>query len=150
MRRVLLLAASVALPLTALAQQGALPAPTTPREFHKMREARMGQGGRALAGLTQAADSGAELSTQAERVAILTRLAADLPGFFPAGSGGEATEARPEIWSDPAGFQSAIARFDAGARALASAAAAGDRTAFVSALTETRAACGACHDAYRD
>lgn len=152
MRPTLLLAAVlVAIPLSALAQeQTPAPAPTTPAEHHHLREARMGQGGRALGALKQAAESGADLSTLTPRIQTLVQLGEDLPGLFPAGSGGEGTGAKAEIWSDPEGFQRAYGRFRTATRALATAAAAGDRTAFLAAWTETRASCGGCHDSYRE
>ena len=149
MRRTLLLAAAlVAIPITAIAQEPAsTAAPTTPEEFHHAREAKMGQGGRALAAMKQAADSGGDLTALAPRIEWLVRWSDELPTLFPEGSGGG--EARPEIWSDHAGFTAAAERFKTATRALAAPAAANDRPAFLAAWTAVRTACGACHDSYR-
>lgn len=149
MRRFLLLAAVLAaIPPAAIAQNDAAPAaPTTPEEFHHARETRMAQGGRTLAALKQAADSGGDLTALAPRIESLISWSDELPTLFPEGS--EAGHARPEIWSDRAGFTAAAQRFQTAARALAAPAAAGDRPAFLTAWTAARAACGGCHEGYK-
>jgi len=146
----LLAAALVAIPVTAIAQQDApAAAPTTPADYHRLREARMGQGGGALGALKRVADSGGDIAAEAARIQILVQLGNDLPTLFPAGSG-EGTEASPRVWSDPAGFQQAVGRFQTATRALATASTAGDRAAFLTAWTEVRASCGGCHDNFRE
>ncbi|HYI47320.1 MAG TPA: cytochrome c [Allosphingosinicella sp.] len=143
-RTALLGVAFVAIPLAAIAQEPAPPAPpTTPEEFHQARETRMAQGGRTLAGLKQAADSGGDLAALAPRIEWLIQWSDELPTLFPVGS--EAGHARPEIWSNPAGFTAAAQRFQTATRALAAPAAAGDRPAFMAAWTAVRASCGGCH-----
>ena len=128
MKRILLLGAALAaIPLAAAtAQNEAAPAaPTTPEEFHHARETRMGEGRRTLGALKQAADSGSDLAALAPRIEWLIAWSDELPTLFPEGS--EAGHARPEIWSDRAGFTAAAQRFQTAARALAAPAAAGDR-----------------------
>lgn len=149
MRRMLLLGAALAaIPLAAIAQEQARPAaPTTPEEFHHAREARMGEGRRTFAALKQAADSGSDLAALAPRIESLIQWSDELPALFPEGS--EAGHARPEIWSNPAGFTAAAQRFQAATRALAAPAAAGDRPAFLTAWTAVRAACGGCHAEFK-
>ena len=149
MKRLLLLAAALAaIPLAATAQNEAAPAaPTTPEEFHHARETGMGEGRRTLGALKQAADSGSDLAALAPRIASLIAWADELPALFPEGS--EAGHARPEIWSDRPGFTAAAQRFQTAARALAAPAAAGDRPAFLTALSAVRASCGGCHEGYK-
>lgn len=72
--------------------------------------------------------------------------------WFPRGTGPEAgvrTRARPEIWSDPAGFRTAGARLLVAARNLDSAARRGDLAAIRAAAPQLAHACSNCHDDYR-
>lgn len=149
MRRTLLLAAALlAIPLAAIAQQPA--APETPEQFVGQRQAKMARGGGALAAMKHAADSGGDLATLAPRIEWLTHWSEELPTLFPEGSDLAASDARPEVWSDRAGFQQAAERFRTAVRALAAPAAAGDRPAFLAAWTAVRAGCGGCHDNYKN
>jgi hypothetical protein len=98
MRRTLLLAAAlIAIPITAIAQEQAPPAaPTTPGEFVKARQANMGRGGGALAAMKQTADSGGDLAALAPRIEWLTHWSEELPTLFPEGSDTAESGARPE------------------------------------------------------
>jgi cytochrome c556 len=151
MRRTLLLAtALLAIPIAVIAQDQAPPAaPTTPDAFVAQREANMGRGGGALAAMKQATDAGADLTTLAPRIEWLTHWSEELPTLFPEGSDTAASGARPEVWSDRAGFDAATARFRTAVAGLAAPAAANDHEAFLTAWTAVRAACGACHDSYK-
>jgi cytochrome c556 len=152
MRRTLLLAAAlVAIPLAAIAQEPRPPAaPTTPEQFVAQRQAKMARGGGALAAMKQAVDSGGELTALAPRIEWLTHWSQELPTMFPEGSDLAVSDARPEVWSDRAGFQQAAERFRTAVGALAAPAAAGDRPAFLAAWTAVRAGCGGCHDNYKN
>lgn len=69
--------------------------------------------------------------------------------YFPEGSEtGGGTEASPKIWEDRAGFEAAVAKFEADS-AEAIAAAPADVDAFKAAFGKVAANCGACHKAYR-
>ncbi len=150
MRRTLLLAALLAIPMTAIAQQEAVPAaPTTPDEFVKARQQNMARGGGAMAAMKQAIDSGADLTTLAPRIEWLTGWSQRLPTLFPAGSDTAASGARPEVWSAPSDFAAAGAHFSEAVRGLAAPAAANDHGAFAAAWSAVRAACGACHDHFK-
>jgi cytochrome c556 len=73
-----------------------------------------------------------------------------IPALFPPGSGeGHDTKAKPEIWTDRAGFEKAAADFAAAAGKLSEAAKSGDPDAFAAQFKATGAACGACHKAYK-
>ena len=79
-------------------------------------------------------------------------LAADLPGWFPKGSGPEAgvkTAAKAEIWTDAEGFAAAVTKLQAETGKLADAAGAGDMEALKVQARAAGGACKACHDKYR-
>ena len=80
----------------------------------------------------------------------LVRYSTVIPLLFPAGTetGGE-TKAKPEIWSDRAGFEKAAANFGEAAKALQARAEADDKPGFASAFDAMGKTCGACHRAYR-
>ena len=66
--------------------------------------------------------------------------------LFPAGSGGGESLAKPEIWTDAAGFGKAMKEAQAAATALQSV---GDEAAYRPALGALGGACKNCHDKYR-
>jgi cytochrome c556 len=66
--------------------------------------------------------------------------------LFPTGSGGGDSKARPEIWTDAAGFEKAMKDAHAAAVALQ---AVKEEAAFGPALGALGASCKACHDKYR-
>ncbi|HXK12685.1 MAG TPA: cytochrome c [Vicinamibacteria bacterium] len=66
--------------------------------------------------------------------------------LFPAGSGGGESRARPEIWTDAAGFEKTLKDAQAAAVALQSVT---DEAAFRPALGALGGNCKACHDKYR-
>ncbi len=66
--------------------------------------------------------------------------------LFPAGSGGGESLAKPEIWSDAAGFGQTMKDARAAAVALQSVS---DEAAFLPGLKALGGNCKACHDKYR-
>lgn len=75
-----------------------------------------------------------------------------LPTWFPKGSGPESkleTDAKPEVWSDAAGFQAAANKFQVEAAKLSTVAAAGDLDGVKAQAKVTGGACKNCHDTYR-
>jgi cytochrome c556 len=72
--------------------------------------------------------------------------------WFPHGSGPEAgvkTAAKPEIWSDAAGFAAAQKAFQAEAQKLSRAAATGDLRAIRPQAGATGKTCAGCHNKFR-
>ena len=67
-------------------------------------------------------------------------------GLFPEGSGGGDSRAKPEIWSDRAGFDQAMKDAQAAASALAAVT---DEAAYVPAMKTLGGSCKNCHDKYR-
>ena len=85
-------------------------------------------------------------------VADLKTLAAALPTWFPAGSGPEAgvkTAAKPEIWSDAAGFATAAKNLADATTKLDQLAQAGDVSGMQAQMKNVGMACGGCHTKYR-
>lgn len=68
---------------------------------------------------------------------------------FPEGSGRGDTKAKPEIWSDRARFDRALADSVAAAKALAAAAGGGDMAAVGAAVGGLGKTCGGCHRPFR-
>lgn len=78
--------------------------------------------------------------------------AAAIGTWFPAGTGpssGVKTEALDTIWTDAAGFEAAVAKFQAEAANITTAAATGDAAAIGAAIPALGGACKNCHDTYR-
>jgi len=67
-------------------------------------------------------------------------------GLFPEGSGGGESRAKPEIWSDRAGFDKAMQEAQDAAAAMA---AVSDESAYVGAMKALGSSCKGCHDKYR-
>ena len=91
----------------------------------------------------------AEIKTAAGEVATF---ATQIHTWFPQGSGPEAqvkTEAKPEIWTDPAGFDTALKNFQAEAPKLAQFANANDIAGVKGAFGKLGGICKGCHDKYR-
>ena len=67
-------------------------------------------------------------------------------GLFPEGSGGGDSRAKPEIWTDRAGFDQAMKDAQAAATAMAAVT---EEAAFVGAMKTLGGSCKGCHDKYR-
>lgn len=118
------------------------------------RRAALNLSGAAMSSMKATIDAGGSVRSQAFAAGGLVRWSRALPGMFPAGTGmadlGEgATNARPEIWSDRAGFEARAADYQAATQRLAELARADDAAGFAAQWTVVRGACQACHDAYK-
>ena len=146
MKQLILTAAAVA----AILATAALAAPA---DTIRMRQANYKQIAAAMKGINEQLRSDTP-SLPAIRAGTRTIVgfAPQVLRWFPRGTGPEAgvrTRARPEIWSDHAGFRSAGARLLVAARALDAAARGGDLAAIRAAAPELAHACSNCHDDYR-
>jgi cytochrome c556 len=116
------------------------------------------QGGMMLSGATMGAikvgiDGNTPLQNQRFNTRALSTWAHAVPGMFPEGSGPEAgvrTNAKPEIWTDRAGFEAKAADYAAAADRLAELAQGEDAAAFSAQWTVVRASCQSCHDGYKN
>jgi cytochrome c556 len=117
------------------------------------RQANYKQMAAAMKGISDQLHGGSpDLAAIRPRAALLANYGLQVLRWFPHGSGpraGVTTRARPEIWSDRAGFERAGARLLVAAREVNRAARAGDIAALRAAMPALRQACGACHDDYR-
>jgi cytochrome c556 len=113
------------------------------------------QGGMALVGglaetMKAAVASGAEVKPFAEGAASMAKWGKQYIGLYPDGTQtGRDTKAKPEIWSDRAGFEKADAAFVAASEKLEEAAKSGDKATFASAFKEVGGTCGGCHRTYK-
>lgn len=69
-------------------------------------------------------------------------------GAFGAGTQGKSA-AKPEVWSDAAGFKAAQTKFEGAVVKLSAAADSGDLEKLRAAFGDVGASCKACHDSYR-
>jgi len=156
MRRTALLAAALAaIPITALAQgQAPTPPPPpggalTPEGIVAARRSGFLMSAGVFTSIKATADAGGDVKQLAVPARTLARWARTMPTMFPAGTNLESSRAMPEVWSNPADFQAKATAYFEAAHALADAAQAGDRAAFLQRWTALGATCAACHDTYR-
>jgi cytochrome c556 len=142
------LAAALTAVVTAAAAQNRAPADTI-----RMRQANYKQIGAAMKGINEQLRGGApSLPAIRARSRVIIGFAPQVLRWFPRGTGLEAgipTRARPEIWTDHAGFRRAGAGLLVAARAFDAAARLGDLDAIRGAASRLAHACSACHDDYR-
>lgn len=124
-----------------------------PADTIRMRQGNYKQIGAAMKGINEQLRS-ATPSLPALRAGSRTILgfAPQVLRWFPRGTGPEAgvrTRARPEIWTDPAGFRRAGAGLLVAARNFDAAARGGDLAAIRAAAPQLAHACSTCHDDYR-
>lgn len=125
---------------------------TPAADIVEARQAAMMLSAVAVNAIKAAVDAGQPIASQRFATRALARWAHAVPGAFPAGSGAEAgvrTTARPEIWSDRAGFDARAAEYAGAADRLAELAAGDDAAAFAAQLVVVRASCQSCHDGYK-
>jgi cytochrome c556 len=98
-------------------------------------------------------DSNAPLQSQGFAVGALKKWSHALPGMFPAGTSVAdlpgATAAKPEIWTDRAGFEAKAAEYAAAVDHLSELAQANDVEGFNAQFAVVRSSCGSCHSVYR-
>jgi cytochrome c556 len=88
----------------------------------------------------------------ARNAVTVNTLSAQIPTWFPKGSGQEArpkSEAKAEIWTDAAGFSAAAANLRAQTAKLQQVSNGGELGALKTQARETGAACKACHKKFR-
>jgi cytochrome c556 len=89
----------------------------------------------------------AETVTHAEG---LEKMSKELLTWFPEGSmGGDDSRAKPEIWTDWAGFEAKAKDFQAAVPALVAASKTGDKAQIGAALGAVGKTCGGCHKPFR-
>ncbi|MFB9970797.1 c-type cytochrome [Pseudoroseomonas cervicalis] len=146
--RTFLFACALALPALA-----ALPAAIAPAQAQgdviATRKEGLKRMGAEIEAIKNSLDRGEPVAPLAARAQAMAGFFQTLPGLFPPGSDQGDTRARPTVWSDRAGFETASANMVAALGKLQQAAASGDAGATATAFREAGATCGACHRAYR-
>jgi cytochrome c556 len=103
-----------------------------------------------VAAILQAIGTNADITPFEATGDAMAEWSQGLPSLFPAGTeAGHATQARPAVWSDRAGFEKAAANLTIAAQAMAKAAAADNQREFINAFRATSLACATCHVTYR-
>jgi cytochrome c556 len=149
-KQLVLTLTAIAAIVTTAAAQTRRPAPA---DVIHMRQANYKQIGAAMKGINEQLRGGAP-SLDAIRAGshTIVGFAPQVLRWFPRGTGPEAgvrTRARPEIWTDPAGFRRAGAGLLVAARNFDAAARRGDLDAIRAAAPQLAHACSNCHDDYR-
>ncbi|MBN8875015.1 MAG: cytochrome c [Rhodospirillales bacterium] len=140
----------VLLGLTALVAAGAPGARAQGVDPIEMRQVGMDLVAGDYTGIRAIVAAKGDLKTLEGPAKAIQRFATVYPSLFPKGTEtGHDTKAKPEIWSDSAGFQKASAAMGDAAGKLAVAARAGDESGVTAAVKEIGDACGACHRGYR-
>lgn len=103
----------------------------------------------ATSALRSAAASGTPVKNLAFVANGLAKWGTALPAMFAPSTAKAVSRARPEVWTDPAGFAAKAKDFADATAALAAAAKADDKEAFTAALASTNASCKSCHDAFQ-
>lgn len=122
----------------------------TPEEIITMRQANQKRVGDLTTGIKKALEGGATAESQADAAKELAQRAHLIKGYFPPGTetGGN-TKARPEIWSNRAGFDAAADAYTEAFDKLVVLAQAGDTPGFSAQFATAGATCGACHRNFR-
>jgi cytochrome c556 len=98
------------------------------------------------------AATASDFATAQAKSAELAVNVKSLAPLFPAGSGadsGAKTRAKPEIWTDSAGFKAALEKASAAADGLVAATASKNADQITAALTAFQGSCGGCHTPFR-
>jgi cytochrome c556 len=135
---------------TALALAGGLAWAATPDEIIATRQAGYKHIGDIDDAMKQAVWDGSDVRGFAGPAKEIADWGRKLVTLFPPGTEkGHDTKARPEIWTDRAGFDADAAALVTEADKLATVAATGDKAAFAAQWKAMGGACGACHRGYR-
>ena len=129
-------------------------APTTPRaKAAYTRQENFKQQGAVFKAIRDELKKDAPNMALISTSAVKLKNSADaLPTWFPKGSGPEskyATDAKPEIWSDPVKFASAVKRLQVEATKFQTIAASGDVGAMKAQSQAVGGTCKGCHDSFR-
>ena len=113
--------------------------------FQKERNAQMKILGQSMGKLKRASNTAAMRAP----AAAISNATKKLTTMWPAGSGGPATRAKAEIWSNSADFNAKMEAMQSAADALIQAAAGSDLGAARAAFGGVGRTCGGCHKVYR-
>ncbi|MGC6472535.1 MAG: c-type cytochrome [Parvibaculales bacterium] len=123
--------------------------PSVAGEIVQARKQRFKQSGAALQLMSKQLAPAEDFEALKLKANELIEWANEMPGYFPPGSDTPDDEAKPNVFTDPEGFQSAAQNFANAAQMIEDAAKNGDIAAVKAAIGRTGASCKACHKKYR-
>ena len=100
---------------------------------------------KAIGGLMRSGDYAAII----EHAQQIKAWADKMPDFFPEGSGGTPSAAKPRIWEDFDGFKAAAQSHANATQGIIDAANAQDMSALTAAFQATAGSCGSCHKVFK-
>jgi cytochrome c556 len=115
----------------------------------KTRQTNMKAMGAALKSVKKIIDADGSPADVVDPANKVAEIAGKIPSLFPAGSDQGKTGAKPEIWTDSAGFKADADALHNQALMLASAGQSGDLATVRAQFDKVAAACGTCHKTYR-
>ena len=131
------------------AKPAAKPTAPSPQELVTARQAGMDLSAATMTLLKNASGNGVPLKNLAFPAGGMAKWASAMPALFADSTKGMKSEAKPEVFTDRAGFNAKAQAYADATKALASAAGADDKAGFDAALASVGAACKGCHDAYK-
>ncbi|MGC6511170.1 MAG: c-type cytochrome [Parvibaculales bacterium] len=123
--------------------------PSLAGEIVQARKQRFKQSGATLQMMSKQLAPAKDFETLKQKANELIEWANEMPGYFPPGSDTPDDEAKPNVFTDPEGFQAAAQNFANAAQMIEDAAKNGDIAAVKAAIGQTGASCKACHKKYR-
>jgi cytochrome c556 len=133
----------------ALYAKPAKPAPVSAQDQVAVRQAAMALSAVTLGTIGNGAANGAAPKSLGFPARSLAQWADALPAMFNPATRAVPSRAKPEVFSDRAGFLASAKAFQDSTKALVAATKADDKEALNAALVSTRAACKGCHDTYQ-
>ncbi|MDE2411262.1 MAG: cytochrome c [Sphingomonadales bacterium] len=143
------MATALAVTSWAVFAKPAAPAAPAPQDIVAAREAGMAMSAATLGALKAGSANGAPIKGLGFAAGALDKWAKAMPALFAPSTRGLPSRAKPEIWTDPAGFAAKAAALASATKALSAAAKTEDKDAFATALASTGAACKGCHDSFQ-
>jgi cytochrome c556 len=147
--RILIIGAAALSGWAAVARPAPAPAAPKPADIVAARQAAMNMGATSLNALKTASAAGTPVKNLAFGARGLAKWGAALPAMFAPSTRAVASRAKPEVWTDGAGFAGKAGEFGQATEALFAAAQGDDKDAFAAALARTGAACKGCHDSFQ-
>lgn len=123
--------------------------PSFAGEIVQARQQRFKQSGAALQIMSKQLAPAEDFEALKQKANELIEWANEMPGYFPPGSDTPEDEAKPNVFTDPEGFQKAAQNMAFAAQMIENAAKEGDSAAVKAAIGRTGATCKACHKKYR-